>query len=490
MRGSVSFAVIPLLLLGCSGGCGSSHATTPVAPADAGQDARHDATAEKDATPDHDASIALEADAPDGPVLDTNLDVYDPGPGPDGCGPFPAPWPVPPGWQEYTGWSCSCRLYVPGPSAKPVEPIQWEPCPAPLPQSGCRWMKTFWNDSGNASLGIFSRFSRDKQSGAPLLAFARIDVGGINYIRYHLVAEPDGAIRHALLAVDGGGCDVLHRAISDNRFGYSMLGDQWSGSAVYDATVEGFLGGVVGTAIPTAVKKLPLDPQGGSSWSVSDQWVIRESFDRIAYSWDFSESHVAYTPKDTGYAAGETTAIGKYIFVLVGGMASSGIVVWDPDHGMRPFLFWPGDGTRGAAAWGTDQKDMVWWQGEGKQPSDQVYPKKSVMIAPFTTDPAIAQATAKRVRSDIGGMTQKPYAVGCGYAVRTTVQPPPVNNALQVTRLSDGAAWILYGDAPAIIWDTALGVTCDEAFLEVAVHGDIRIVRLRLDSLGEPLPPD
>jgi hypothetical protein len=50
--------------------------------------------------------------------------------------------------------------------------------------------------------------------------------------------------------------------------------------------------------------------------------------------------------------------------------------------------------------------------------------------------------------------------------------------------------WQGDGDGPGIIWNKALGVSCDEAFLEVAVHYDIRIVRLRLDSLGEPLPPD
>jgi len=307
----------------------------------------------------------------------------------------------------------------------------------------------------------------------------------------HLVAETDGPVKNAILRVNGGGCAVMDRVIADNRYGYSMLGDQWSGSAVSEATVEGFLGGVLDTPTPTATKKIPRDKQAGSSWTVSDQWIVQEKFDRIAYSWDFSESHIAYTPKDFGYAAGETTAIGKYVFTLVGGLSSSGIVVWDKDNGARPFLFWPGDGTRGVAGWGTDQKDMVWWQGEGKQPSDETYPKNSVMTAPYTPDPATAQAGAKRLRSDIGGMSQDPYAVGCGFAARTTYQPPPVNNALEVVRLSDGAAWILYGTGGAgILWDKALGVTCDEVFLEVAVHYDIRIVRLRLDSLGDPLPPD
>jgi hypothetical protein len=353
-------------------------------------------------------------------------------------------------------------------------------------------MKNFWyDDPKDSGTGGFDKFARDALTGSPLLAFERGFIGGSPFVSYHLVAEPDGPVRNAILTVDGGGCAFMHKAVSGSSYGYSVLGDKWTGS-IFDATMEGFLGGRIGQATPTTVKKIPVDPMVGASWTVSDHWVVQEKFDRVAYSWDLTESHVAYSPKDDpGYAAGHTTTWGKEIFVQVGGLESSGIVTWNVEQGMRPLLRWPGDHTRGAAGWGTDGTDMVWWYGEGKQPGEEKYPKNSVMTAPFTTDAAVAHATAKRLRSDIGGMSQIPYAVGCGYAVRTTVKAAPLNKALLVVRLSDGAGWVLPGQGGAgLLWHEPLGVTCDEVFLEAGFNYSMRIVRLRFDSLGAPSPPD
>ena len=117
----------------------------------------------------------------------------------------------------------------------------------------------------------------------------------------------------------------------------------------------------------------------------------------------------------------------------------------------------------------------------------------SVMTAPYTTDAAQAQATSRRLRSDLKGFDPYVWAVGCGYAARNVNLKSPVNSALFIVRLSDGVSWLFPGslDAPRIAWGPPIGATCDELFTSVeAADGVTEIARIRLDSLGPGTPPD
>jgi len=204
-------------------------------------------------------------------------------------------------------------------------------------------------------------------------------------------------------------------------------------------------------------------------------------------------SHPVYSPADDpeGLSNGEMVVWGKDIFIGIGGLEPHGVVSWNLDQGVQPLLRWPGDHTRAASLLGTDGKDMVWWYGEGKNLGETVFPKRSVMTAPYTTDPAVIQTTAKRLRSDPAGLDYPAtWAVGCGYAARAGFVDG-LNWELSVVRIQDGASWILPGTIDGTsIWAYAMGVTCDEVFVLWGSQGIQNIVRLRLDSLGPPLTPD
>ncbi|MBK8997934.1 MAG: hypothetical protein IPM35_19595 [Myxococcales bacterium] len=95
-------------------------------------------------------------------------------------------------------------------------------------------------------------------------------------------------------------------------------------------------------------------------------------------------------------------ARGDAVFWEVGGLEKHGVVAWTQASGRQTLIRWLGDYTQGAGNFNTDGTDMVWTYGEGKAPDDWEYPKRSIMTAPFTTDPAVRKANEKRLRSDRG----------------------------------------------------------------------------------------
>jgi len=244
---------LPLIVVGCSGGCG----TTSAAPGSPDASGAPDALDGKDAVDDPaktDAADAAEADAahPDAKP-EAGDGGYEPGPGPTDCGPFPTPSAVPPGWQEYTGWSCKCRLYFPTPTGEPPKSLQWEDCKPPLPTSGCLSLKPFWYLGEKTNfIAPTVNFSRDVNTGKPLLGFTPIFWEGNQYIGYHLIAEADGPVRAAVLEVDAGGCVTAIEALNTNRYLYYVVGDEWSGTA-QGATAVGLLGGSIDDWLPQFV---------------------------------------------------------------------------------------------------------------------------------------------------------------------------------------------------------------------------------------------
>jgi hypothetical protein len=161
----------------------------------------------------------------------------------------------------------------------------------------------------------------------------------------------------------------------------------------------------------------------------------------------------------------------------------TGINVWDPIGGARPFVRWVGDTTRGAGNFGTDGIDMVWCQGEGKAPNETKFPTRSIMTAPFTTDPT--KLEPRRLRSlPTRRIAGAPAKVGCGHAL---LEGP--EGDLILTRLSDGWSWIV-PKTPERQVSGALGLTCSELFGAAIIAGRINGARVRLDSLGPGFAPD
>jgi hypothetical protein len=175
---------------------------------------------------------------------------------------------------------------------------------------------------------------------------------------------------------------------------------------------------------------------------------------------------------------------GEAAFWESGGLVRIGINVWDQASGARPFIRWLDDTTRGAGNFGTDGVDMVWSYGEGKMPGDMNFPIRSIMTAPFTTDPAAVVPT--RLRSQPGNsIAEEPWKVGCGYGARKWLNQP------MVIRLADGVAWQLPEDIGTLdLFPKPIGVTCDEVFAVGQVDGRVTIMRFEIDSLGPGMPPD
>ena len=161
-------------------------------------------------------------------------------------------------------------------------------------------------------------------------------------------------------------------------------------------------------------------------------------FVMYGYPWDMStETVVASAAADPeNLHAGQLVVSGETVFWGTATLHRTGINVWDPQGGARPFIRWVGDYTRGAGDLGTDGVDLVWGYGEGKLPNDTNYPVASIMTAPFTNDPTALQA--RRLRSlphgRIGG---NQFEVGCGHAAYSAWDD------ILVIRLSDGWSWVV-----------------------------------------------
>jgi hypothetical protein len=210
------------------------------------------------------------------------------------------------------------------------------------------------------------------------------------------------------------------------------------------------------------------------------------SFSVDVFPWSLSpDTHITSPSEDPeNLKSAQHVVIGDVVFWTAGNNYRQGIDVWDATNGVQPFVRWIGDDTKGAADLGTDGVDLVWTYGEGKQPSEVQYPTRSIMTAPFTTDPAAL--VPRRLRSQpypYLGPTQ--FEVGCGYAAH----PGGANDVL-VVRLSDGASWLIPYAPPDFNASKPIGLTCEHVYVFGRFEGRDSIIRVKLDSLGAPMPPD
>jgi len=460
-----------VLLLGACRGCSSS-SPTGAEPLDGGSPG--------DVRVDRVIDSRPEADAQAEPSVDAAPDVLVDHEG------------VPPGWEAWTGWSAKCPVYVPGPDAELPPPIEWEPCPSFVPHaSGCRVMKNTWG--GNVAM--FARFWREASSGKPLLAFARtrssLDVVLVPFI----IAEPDGIVRMAQiypLSDSTKGCPYYPEDFNDGLYVVDAPARLETLSDGGKADVEGAIGGPMTNMTP-AVLATTLE---NSSWRVSKDWLVQLTLGKVnAWTWDGKTIENVYAggTDPNGLQPHVPIVQGKDIFFTVGNLQLCGVMSWSPTAGLRPLLRWYSDFTRAAGNFGTDGKDMVWTQSQGTGACLNDGPNPEVWTAPYTTDPAVLQATAHRVRKDVRGMSPDSYAVGHGYAARCDFFGSPIASSLSIVRLSDGYAWTVAGDPDAKThnFSVPFGLTEEEVYVFGSIQGiPMTIFRIRLDSLGPGTPPD
>jgi hypothetical protein len=252
---------------------------------------------------------------------------------------------------------------------------------------------------------------------------------------------------------------------------------------------QGALGGSVDDLSPPVLvhedNPIDLDPYS-HSWECSANWVGRLGYlwKLTVFPWDMSrEIEITSPATDPENMSASQLVMRKDAFFWTTMTSKrSGINVWDPKGGTRPFQRWIGDYTKGAGNLGTDGVDMVWSYGEGKAPNDTKFANPSMMTAPFTTNPD--ELEPRRLRSQpTSYVADHTYEVGCGHATRD------VGQTSMVVRISDGVAWTL-PMAPELKLYKPLGLTCEELFVMGEIGGRINIARVRLDSLGAGSPPD
>lgn len=418
--------------------------------------------------------------------------------GTGGCAPTNSlPKNVPTGWEAWTDYSCACPLFVPGPTADALPAVGWEPCPQPGPSNPtCRRVKTKWTQTSAISLNGLFWF--DSSANRAYLQLNRLYNGDDPNIRYKTVEQVDGEVLHAFLELNpiNEGCMMLPYDFSDGHFAFGMLGDSWSGP--YLGTKEGVVAGAMGTQKPLVIKQ-DMPGQSTSHWYVSKEWLVEGRIKLVGHSWDLKETHTVYDPATDpeGMKASFARARGDAVFWEVGSAGYRGVMSWTKQDGARPLLRWYGDWTQGAGNFNTDGIDMVWTHGQDKTPdTTQEYPTRSIMTAPFTTDPAVVMATQKRLRSDPWHLTPHAFGVGCGHAGRhmfTDHGGGSLSRDLLIVRLSDGVSWVV-GAPPAssnMMFSHVLGFTCEEVFAAAQFPDDTStIVRIRLDSLGPGVAPD
>ncbi len=360
------------------------------------------------------------------------------------------------------------------------------------PGIACREMVTDWPFGSSGPIGANPRFDVGPDGRAYLL-FGRLaydnPLTSTGYVDW-LVGDVDGPLAFAMRrpASKPFTCAAPIQGLRGGRFVLNLIGDGQSDAI--DSTVDGALVGEIGNLVPSMRRRDESSAQ--SSWSIGAGWVERTTLPggMFLHSPDFTEELLLYNPAtDPDGLPGNATypsVIGKNVIFEVGNLGMSGIMAYDEATGTHPLVRWYGDTSQGAANVGTDGVDIVWTYGEGKGPGEFVYPKLSIMTAPFTTDASKLQA--KRLRSDpypSVGTYISAFSVGCGYAGHISLP----GYSVIIVRLTDGQSWQL-DPTTTFGYKSLLGFTCEEAFL-LAVHdGLTTIARVRLDSLGPGLAPD
>ena len=405
-----------------------------------------------------------------------------PGP-PAGGEPCHESWP---GWETWDDFAPSCDLCVPTPEAALPAPIEWEPCdPLANMPVGCRQMKVDWPYYATPfGYGVGGDVA---STGQVLLQLMRMSDVASPPWQMMLLAEADGPVRSALLHLSGADdCWLYNHDRAGVRNGSHAFRVQEGSKA--EPHREAVVGGAATEARPHA------------------QWLWHESYghpvtasDAVWATWDSVRIGVArwgepwqevFSGVQTGMQQVQPRAWHDFVhWSSSDGFDYIGVMAWTPEREVYPFLMFPGDFTRGVEGFGTDGEHMAWVYEEGGTPGEGTpYPTRSIMVSPFTTDPAALAPVRLRSYPYPWPITVG-FTVGCGYAGLQTD-----GGVAFIVRLSDGWSWTLTLPSPPVAgtwrWGAVYAITCDEVFVRGNLAPKMNVARVRLDALGPGVPPD
>ncbi|MBI4951683.1 MAG: hypothetical protein HY908_06590 [Myxococcales bacterium] len=172
--------------------------------------------------------------------------------------------------------------------------------------------------------------------------------------------------------------------------------------------------------------------------------------------------------------------------------------VWDPVEGVRTLISAPNGAEGGVCCARGDGQDLVWFQGSGVlDPVHNTYSQVDLMASPYATH--AQEVHPRKLRS-----AHRDYlwagptgVVGGGYAAHLEFRLGLEDYRVTVTRISDGAYWVL-PDRPGFSWSMPLYVDAEELAVVLAPGKDVfqsegllsghqyTIVRFEIGKLGPP----
>lgn len=396
----------------------------------------------------------------------------------DASDPDPVPPPgLPDGWEIERTYSKHCGVYVPTTKDHLPPPIGWEACPVSSTPSGgtCRLMAIDGDPADKAFPGGAEAAWVRSDGSVVLGAYRSVKPSWA----YSLIAEADGAVRTAFLETDLGLCSLASASGYQDHYSLDVY-EHNSG------TGGGLIAGELGDLAPRLAIHLSAQSAHtayAGSFAILD---LTAGFTLDQYAWpDGARLPSLWSAaQDDGLQQGIPVFADGAAFWPSDNLHYQKMKVYTPSAGVRDFLSAGMVTTHGYDDLGTDGKDLVWLDAQGRSTDTGPYDTLTIATAPFTTEPS--QVVPRRLRTEQGpGFGASHFEVGCGYAARSN------GEHIRVVRLSDGQSWIL---SNALTdpwgWSEPLALTCTELFATVRVSGVTRLARLRLDSLGPGIAPD
>ena len=426
------------------------------------------------------------SDAPPAPAIesDATLTTVDAGrdtnrPEVEASAPEPGP---PEGWVPWNDFSTTCSLYVPSSREYLPPPLEWEPCfDTPVTQKlACRRIKKKWEGGSGSTQGEFLSpitSAMIREDGSVLVSTTQY----WGRRRMNVFAELDGPIKVAVYEHRTDNCLLFAGSGSGSHYVYH----------VYEPGPDGrrrgglsAIGGHIDELRPRSLIRTPPEATEISHELSAGNAGFFDTFAGVTlYRWDAPTTPVRIAPGGDYYLVQPWRDMAHW---SVGESVAD--MIWTPEGGAQPFVTFP-DRTRGAGSLGTDGVHWVWVEGEGR--TGLTYPRVSLMVAPFTRDPATLQK--RKLRGDLDSLpfgTAK-FVVSNGFAARTMARNNDagvLKTGLFIARLSDGVAYFLPSETMSFGY--ALAMTKDEVIVRGRDKEGTNVFRIRLDSLGAfELPP-
>jgi hypothetical protein len=382
---------------------------------------------------------------------------------------------------------------------RPASP--WAPCGVGCLELVDDWAATpyrFFNALGAARDGK-RWISYERNLGPPLSQF-----GGYP-LEIQIVRLPENVVTFDAIMPDGladGACTQWMHALAPDAMLLELFASPASDFSTHHRMVYS---GDPDHALPVLSFERTDGKAVTSATASSQLWAVTYDFFNVL-EWHPSsftdQMAVGWTaPGAQTILASTLASAGATVFFSTAGGASHDILAWDLDAGGRALLGSSSPSPGAACCLGTDGKDMAWLQGSGWPPNGGVadtFDEVWLFTSPQGTTPQALQPRPLRKTIEIS-LTGS-LVVGGGYVLASELQLPGTMTQLTLTRISDGAYWVipapsgfavgspLYVDAEEFAYLKSPG---KDLFIDAGLQsGAWTIVRQTIAALGSPLAAD